>query len=350
MPPLELDGLTKYYGDVRGVEDLSFAVDSGEVFGFLGPNGAGKTTAIRTLMGFQSPSAGTARVLGADITDVRALRRARANVGFLPSEPSFDDRVTGRRILEYHAGLRGDVRSDELLDLFDPPLDRNVGEYSRGNRQMLAIVIAFMHDPDLVIMDEPTTGLDPLKQEQFHQFVRDERDRGTTFFFSSHVLSEVRKVCDRVGIIRDGRLAALEDVEALLERSGKTVRVHATNALAPEDVTLADAHDVEVTETAAEADDGASTVSFTYTGAYEPLLEWLGGFDLLDLTIEEAPLEAVFMRFYDEGQREGAATRRPTEAGADDRGAEHAADAREREPERDRDGDRGERPTESTDG
>jgi len=346
MPPLELDGLTKYYGDVRGVEDLSFAVDSGEVFGFLGPNGAGKTTAIRTLMGFQSPTAGTARVLGADITDADALRRARANVGFLSSEPSFDDRVTGRRILEYHAGLRGDVRSDELLDLFDPPLDRNVGEYSRGNRQMLAIVIAFMHDPDLVIMDEPTTGLDPLKQEQFHRFVRDERDRGTTFFFSSHVLSEVRKVCDRVGIIRDGRLAALEDVEALLERSGKTVRVHAATALAPEDVTLADAHGVEVTETAAEADDGASTVSFTYTGAYEPLLEWLGGFDLLDLTIEEAPLEAVFMRFYDEGQGKGTATRRPTEA-ADDRGAEHAAD--DREPERERDGERGERPRESTD-
>jgi ABC-2 type transport system ATP-binding protein len=336
MPPLVLDGLTKYYGGVRGIEELSFAVESGEVFGFLGPNGAGKTTAIRTLMGFLSPTAGTARVLGADVTDANALRRARANVGFLPSEPAFDDRVTGRRILQYHAGLRGDGRSDELLAVFDPPLDRKVGEYSRGNRQMLAIVIAFMHDPDLVIMDEPTTGLDPLKQEQFHRFLRDERDRGKTLFLSSHVLSEVQKVCDRVGIIREGRLAALEDVEALLERSGKTVRVHAASALAPADVTLADAHDVGVTETAAEADDGASTVSFTYTGAYGPLLEWLEGFDLLDLTIEEAPLEAVFMRFYNEGPEDGAATRRSTgSAEGDD---EHA-----------REGERESHPPESTD-
>ncbi|MFC6786753.1 ABC transporter ATP-binding protein [Halobaculum halobium] len=306
MPPLELDGLTKYYGDVRGVEDLTFDVESGEVFGFLGPNGAGKTTAIRTLMGFQSPTAGTASVLGAELTDADALRRARANVGYLPSEPSFDDHVTGRRILDYHGALRGDERSAELLELFDPPLDRDVGEYSRGNRQMLAIVIAFMHDPDLLVMDEPTTGLDPLKQAQFHRFVRDERDRGTTFFFSSHVLSEVRKVCDRVGIIRDGRLAALEDVESLLERSGKTVRVHAAETLAADDVTLAAAHDVAVTETAAETADGAATVSFTYTGSYDALLEWLRGYDLLDLTIEEAPLEAVFMRFYDGGLDDGA--------------------------------------------
>ncbi|MFB9824405.1 ABC transporter ATP-binding protein [Halobaculum roseum] len=352
MPPLELDGLTKYYGDVRGVEDLSFTVESGEVFGFLGPNGAGKTTTIRTLMGFQSPTAGTARVLGADITDAGALRRARANVGFLPSEPSFDDRVTGRRILEYHAGLRGDVRSDELLELFDPPLDRDVGEYSRGNRQMLAIVIAFMHDPELVIMDEPTTGLDPLKQEQFHRFVRDERDRGKTLFFSSHMLSEVRKVCDRVGIVRDGRLAALEDVEALLERSGKTVRVHAASPLAPEDVTLADAHDIEVTEAAAEADDGASTVSFTYTGAYDPLLDWLGRFDLRDLTIEEAPLEAVFMRFYDDGPDDGATVRGPTGAGAGESDDDRERDDHGDGPDRDDHGDEpehGERPAESTD-
>ncbi|WP_277554659.1 ABC transporter ATP-binding protein [Halobaculum limi] len=299
MNALELDGLTKYYGDVRGVEDLTFAVESGEVFGFLGPNGAGKTTTIRTLLGLQSPTSGTARVLGADITDADALRAARANVGFLPSEPGFDDGVTGRRILAYHRSLRGDVRSAELLESFDPPLDRPVGEYSRGNRQMLAIVLAFMHDPDLVIMDEPTSGLDPLKQERFLQFLRAERDRGKTLFFSSHVLSEVRKVCDRVAIVRDGRLAALEDVDRLLERSGKTVSVHVAESLTEADVTLSGAHDVRVTETATEADDGEVTVSFTYTGAYDPLLAWLSEFDLLDLSIEEAPLESVFMRFYD---------------------------------------------------
>ena len=295
MPPLELDGLTKYYGDVRGVEDLSFAVDSGEVFGFLGPNGAGKTTAIRTLMGFQSPTAGTARVLGADITDADALRRARANVGFLSSEPSFDDRVTGRRILEYHAGLRGDVRSDELLDLFDPPLDRNVGEYSRGNRQMLAIVIAFMHDPDLVIMDEPTAGLDPLKQEAFNEFVRDERDRGTTVFFSSHVLSEVRRVCDRVGILRAGSLVELENVDALLHRSGKHVRVHASGAAVAEITAL---------DGVIRPERFAEGVQFIYAGDVNALLRELATHEIQDVELGEPPIEDVFTHYY--GSRAGA--------------------------------------------
>jgi ABC-2 type transport system ATP-binding protein len=306
MPAIETDGLTKYYGDVRGVEDLSFSVREGEVFGYLGPNGAGKTTTIRTLMGFQSPTGGTATVLGADIRDAAALRKVRANVGYLPSEPGFNENVTGRRLLEYHGSLRGDVRSDELLELFSPPLDRKVGQYSHGNRQMLAIVMAFMHDPDLLIMDEPTTGLDPLKQEEFLEFVRSEQERGKTFFFSSHILSEVRKVCDRVGIIRDGRLAELEDVESLIDRSGKTVRVRIDGRVGREDFDLADAHDIDVSVESggegveADTDGEATTVAFTYTGTYEPLLRGLLEYDLLDLSIEEAPLEDVFMRFYGE--------------------------------------------------
>ncbi|WP_284014765.1 ABC transporter ATP-binding protein [Halobaculum litoreum] len=316
MHPIELDGLTKRYGDVRGVEDLSLTVREGEVFGFLGPNGAGKTTTIRTLMGFQSPTAGTATVLGADVRDAAALRAARANVGYLPSEPGFDERVTGRRLLRYHGALRGDVRSETLLETFDPPLDRPVGDYSRGNRQMLAIVLAFMHDPDLVIMDEPTAGLDPLKQERFLSFVRAERARGKTFFFSSHVLGEVRKVCDRVGIVRDGRLAALEDVDDLLHRSGKAVRVEIAEPIEADAFALDGAHDVTVdgggpepgTAGAEEAPGAAggtatagATVSFTYTGRYEPLLRHLLGYEVVDLTVEEAPLEEVFMRFYDDG-------------------------------------------------
>ncbi|MFC7095809.1 ABC transporter ATP-binding protein [Halobaculum marinum] len=301
--PVVTDGLTKRYGPVRGIEDLSLTVRRGEVFGFLGPNGAGKTTTIRTLLGFQSPTSGTARVLGADVTDAAALRAARANVGYLPSEPGLDEGVTGRRLLAYHGRLRGDVRSEELLELFDPPLDRKVGDYSRGNRQMLAIVLAFMHDPDLVIMDEPTSGLDPLKQEQFHAFVRAEQERGKTFFFSSHVLSEVRKVCDRVGIIREGRLIALEDVDDLLHRSGKVVRAEFANPVPADAFAVDGAHDVTVGdgESAATGTRAGTTVSFTYTGPYEPLLRRLLDHDLVDLAIEEAPLEDVFMRFYGGG-------------------------------------------------
>ncbi|MFB6151499.1 MAG: ABC transporter ATP-binding protein [Haloarculaceae archaeon] len=317
MADIETDGLTKFYGDVRGVEDLSFSVEEGEVFGFLGPNGAGKTTTIRTLMGFQDPTGGTATVLGADIRDDAALREVRSNVGYLPSEPSFNENVTGRRLLSYHGALRGDVRSDEMLELFDPPLDRKVREYSRGNKQMLAIVTAFMHDPDLLIMDEPTSGLDPLKQERLHEFVRGEQQRGKTFFFSSHVLSEVRKVCDRVAIIREGHLAELENVEALLDRSGKTVRVRVRDGVDADEFGFDGVHDVEISgggdggadgsapgtgrdgaDPPTAGADGATAVSFTYTGAYEPLLRRLLEYELLDLTIEEAPLEEVFMRFY----------------------------------------------------
>lgn len=336
MPPIKTDDLTKYYGDIRGVENLSFAVEKGEVFGFLGPNGAGKTTTIRTLMGFMSPTEGTATVLDADIRDAAALRSVRGNVGYLPAEPSFNENVTGRRLLEYHGSLRGDVRSDEMLELFDPPLDRKVREYSRGNKQMLAIVTAFMHDPDVLIMDEPTSGLDPLKQEQLLEFIRTEQGRGKTFFFSSHILSEVRKVCDRVAIIRDGHLVELEDVESLLDRSGKVVRARLGGEFDADSLALGGVHDVEVSGDASgsergdgsdsggsgnigdgskrgdsdESDDAtaakseATSVTFTYTGAYEPLLEHLLEYDIYDLSIEEAPLEDVFMRFYGENPAE----------------------------------------------
>ena len=291
MAAIEVMGLTKTYGDTVANDDLSFAVEEGEIFGFLGSNGAGKTTCIRTLLGFQSPTSGTATVLGADVRDADALREARADVGYLPAHPSFDEGVTGESFLDYQAALRGDERRDELLELFDPPLDRKIRTYSTGNAQMLAIVQAFMHGPDLVVMDEPTSGLDPLKQELFNEFLRDERDRGTTVFFSSHVLGEVRRVCDRVGIVRDGHLAALEDVGDLLGRGGKRVRVQTAGTVDPQDFAFEGVLDPSLHE------DGAH---FTFAGDYDDLVDHLDGLDLLDLTVEEPPLEDVFMHFYGE--------------------------------------------------
>ncbi|WP_276259169.1 ABC transporter ATP-binding protein [Haloglomus litoreum] len=302
MAAIRSEGLSKYYGDVRGIEDLTFDVREGEIFGFLGPNGAGKTTFIRTLLGFQSPTAGSAELLGRDIADQQALVAAKADVGYLPSDPGLDEGVTGRRLLDYYGSLRGDSRSAELLETFTPPLDRKVGEYSRGNKQMLAIVIAFMHDPDLVVMDEPTSGLDPLKQERFHEFVRSEAAAGKTLFLSSHILSEVQKVCDRVGIIREGRLVELETVEELLSRGGKVVRVRVRGEAGPEAFAIDGVHDLTIGAGEDERLVGhggdSTTVSFTFTGDYDALVAHLTGFEVLGIDIEEAPLEDVFLRFY----------------------------------------------------
>ncbi len=307
MAAIRTEGLTKYYGDVRGVEDLTFAVEEGEVFGYLGPNGAGKTTTIRTLLGLLSPTRGSATVLGADVTDAPALREARGNVGYLAADPGYDEGAMGRELVRFYGSLQGDARSGELLEQFDPPMDRRVGAYSRGNRQKLAIVLAFMHEPSLVIMDEPTSGLDPLMQERFYEFLEAERERGLTVFLSSHVLSEVRRTCDRVGILREGRFVTVESVEDLLDRAGKHVRVRVADEVAREDFAFEGVSDLSV--------DG--TVSFMFTGAYDDLVDVLDRHDIVDLEIEEAPLEEVFMRFYGREGDAGGRAERVAEGEAD---------------------------------
>jgi ABC-2 type transport system ATP-binding protein len=302
MGAITVDGLTKDYGEVLANDAVTFEVAEGEVFGYLGPNGAGKTTTIRTLLGFQSPTAGSATVLGADVRTEAELVAAKCRVGYLPATPSFDETATGRQVLDLHGAVKGDERRGELLELFDPPLDRAIRDYSTGNAQKLGIVQAFMHGPDLAVMDEPTAGLDPLMQRRFEAFVRAERAAGTTVFLSSHVLSEVRRLCDRVGVIRDGRIVTVERVADLVGRSGKSVLARVDGPVSADDVTLAGAHDVAVRTVAAPDDrDTGGTVSevtFTYTGDVNDLVDFVDRFDLLELDVEEAPLEDVFMRFY----------------------------------------------------
>ena len=290
MTVIDCRQLTKYYGDVRGIDSLSLSVEAGESFGFLGPNGAGKTTTIRTLLGLQSPTDGTATLLGADIRNAAALRDARRRVGYLAADPGLDEDATGERLVRLYGRLRGDARSDELIDRFDVPVDRRVGEYSRGNRQKLAIVLAFMHEPDLVVMDEPTSGLDPLMQERFYEFLDAERERGVTLFVSSHILSEVRRVCERVGIIRDGRFVTVESVADLLDRAGKRVHLRVAGEVDPADFAFDGVHDLSVGE----------TTTFTLTGRYDALVDALDGYRIEELEVEEAPLEEVFVRFYDD--------------------------------------------------
>jgi len=287
--PLVVDGLTKEFGSIVANDDVSFAVQEGEIFGFLGPNGAGKSTTIRLLLGLLRPTAGTARVLGADVRDEDALTAAKSRIGYLPSTLRFGEEVTGEAVLNYHGAIKGEARRAELLELFTPPIERPVREYSTGNERMLGLVQAFMHDPDLVIMDEPTSGLDPLKQERFNAFVRRERDRGTTIFFSSHVLSEVRRVCDRVGILRSGSLVELENVDTLLHRGGKHVRVHADDAA----LTGLTALDGIV-----DPERFAEGIQFVYVGDTNDLLRKLAAYDVRDVEIGEPAIEDVFAHYY----------------------------------------------------
>ncbi|WP_396275455.1 ATP-binding cassette domain-containing protein [Halodesulfurarchaeum sp. HSR-GB] len=295
MPAIEVQALTKRFGETVANDALEFHVESGEIFGFLGPNGAGKTTTLRTLLGLLSPTSGTATVLGADVRDEEALRQARKRIGYLPAELSFTESVTGESFLGYQAALKGDERLTEMTDLFDPPLEKPIRTYSSGNRQMLGLIQAFMHDPDLVIMDEPTSGLDPLKQERLNSFLRAEREAGTTIFFSSHVLGEVRRICDRVGIIREGELVALEDIESLLAKGGKRVRLHTDEPLAADALDLSGIVDFEQVGT---------VTRFTFTGDYNDLLAALSTHSLIDMEIEEPPLEEVFMHYYGDDRRE----------------------------------------------
>jgi ABC-2 type transport system ATP-binding protein len=218
---IETEGLSKFYGSERGIEDVTVAVEAGEVFAFLGPNGAGKTTTIRTLLDLLHPSGGSARIFGLDSR--RDSVAIRARLGNLPGDFGYGKRSSGREALGLLAKLRrvDDLgRAEELARRFRADLDRPLGQLSRGNRQKVGLILALFHRPELLILDEPTSGLDPLMQEEFLALLGEERERGCAVFLSSHELDEVERVCDRVGIIRDGRLIAVERVEDLL---GKTV-------------------------------------------------------------------------------------------------------------------------------
>jgi ABC-2 type transport system ATP-binding protein len=220
-PAVRTSRLTKDYGLGRGLFELDLQVEAGEVFGFLGPNGAGKTTTIRLLMGLIRPTAGSAFVFGLDC--VRDAVDVKRKVGYIPGDvPQFGS-LRGAEIVSYLGGMRGGVdrgRVRTLAQRFDLDLGRRFREYSTGNKQKLAIVLAFMHRPELLILDEPAGGLDPLNRQEFYRLMRESRDEGATVFLSSHVLSEVEQVCDRVGVVRAGRLAPVARLDELADGTG----------------------------------------------------------------------------------------------------------------------------------
>lgn len=292
-PAILLDGLTKYYGNVRGVDDLHLTVEPGETFGFLGPNGAGKTTTIRLLTGFIRPSEGRASVFGHDI--IRESRSIRRLVGFVPGTAPYEQ-MTGNQVLEYLGSLQGQppVLRDELcerLRLDNDDLVRKLRTYSKGMRQKISIIQALQHDPDLLIMDEPTEGLDPLMQNELFSILKERSALGRTIFLSSHIISEVERLCDRVAIIRDGKLVAVEDVDAMRRLRSLRVEIQLVSGKLPDELLkLAGVHLLL-------AEDGRYIVS--YQGDLGPILKVLSSMNLEDLIIERPSLEEVFLTFYE---------------------------------------------------
>jgi ABC-2 type transport system ATP-binding protein len=296
-PVIETQDLTKRYGGSRGIEALSLQVEAGEVFGFLGPNGAGKTTTIRTLLDLLHPTGGWARLFGLDSR--RDSVAIRARTGNLPGDFAYDGRLTGRDILTFFAalrGLRGLGDTATLAERFHADLDRPLRHLSRGNRQKIGLIQALFHEPELLILDEPTSGLDPLMQEEFLTVVAEQRARGTTVFLSSHELAEVERICDRVGVVRAGRLIAVETVEHL--------RHHAFHRVALEFEQLVPADEFSALPGVAERRCEGSRVSFTVAGGLDAVVKAAARHPVRDIEITEPSLEEIFLGFYEEPEGE----------------------------------------------
>jgi ABC-2 type transport system ATP-binding protein len=292
---IETEGLTKRYGGHRGIEDVSFAVRPGEVFGFLGPNGAGKATTIRTLLDLIHPTLGSARIFGLDSR--RDSVAIRARLGNLPGDFGFGREATGReavRLLSRLRGVDGGARAEELAGRFRADLDRPLGQLSRGNRQKIGLILATFHRPELLVLDEPTSGLDPLMQEEFLALVGEERERGAAVFLSSHELDEVQRLCDRVGIVRGGRLIAVERIADLLGKARRRFTVELRDPAGLE--RLRELPGV------AELELGGGRATFTAGGDLDAVVRELAGHHVVDLEATHPSLEEIFLGYYDEGK------------------------------------------------
>ncbi|HVU66680.1 MAG TPA: ABC transporter ATP-binding protein [Ktedonobacteraceae bacterium] len=294
-PAIVIDGLTKTYGKVQAVRGISLSVERGEIFGFLGPNGAGKTTTIRCLLDVIRPSSGTLRILGLDAQ--REQHAVHQHIGYLPGDVRLPGRMTGKQLITYFARLQGrePILLKELVERFDVEMKRPLKGYSKGMRQKIGIVLAFMCDPDVLILDEPTSGLDPLLQRVFNEFLLEEQARGKTIFMSSHIMSDVEKICQRVAVIRSGSLVTVEAVEALREKAGQQVTVEFGDTVAPGEL---------------ERIPGVSMVRqtngsyhFNVSGSMDPLIKAVSQHTVIRLQAQEAPLEDVFLKFYEEPEK-----------------------------------------------
>jgi ABC-2 type transport system ATP-binding protein len=287
--------LTKYYGKQLGIEDVDLEVKRGEVFGYLGPNGAGKTTTIRTLLDFIRPTSGSATVFGLDIrqSSVDIHRR----VGYLNGELALYNNMTGEDLLKYLGNLRGGLDWKyvrELAARFQCDLSRRIQGLSLGNKQKLGLLQAFMHKPELLILDEPTNGLDPLMQHEFYDLLTETKKEGRTIFLSSHILPEVEKVCDRVGIIRQGKLVTVETIEALKSHSVRQLEIHFARAIPKEKFSnMQGIRDILVQD---------KLLTCNVVGSLDALVKAAAQFEVINIISHEPSLEDIFMTYYNEGK------------------------------------------------
>ena len=291
---IQTENLTKDFGAVRAVSGVGLEVEEGEVFGYLGPNGAGKTTTIRLLMDQIRPTGGTATVFGLDSrVHSREIRRRTA---YLPGDVVLYERMTGMQLLTYFANVSGGVdwkHVEDLTDRLDCELDQPIRSLSRGNRQKIGLVQAFMHRSELIIMDEPSSGLDPLMQQEFYAMIEEVKAEGRSIFLSSHIMPEVERVCDRVGIIRRGELVAVEDVDSLKERAVHQLELHFSRPVPTEAfLDLPGVQDVEVEE---------DVVKCTVIGWPDALVKAAGRFEVTKLVSHEPNIEDVFLSYYGDG-------------------------------------------------
>jgi ABC-2 type transport system ATP-binding protein len=290
MSIIEVTHLTKFYGKSRGIVDVSFNVEEGEIFGFIGPNGAGKSTTIRLLLSLIHPTSGSAKVFGKDV--VTQGPEIRRDIGYLPSEVFYYEGMKVIDLLKYSASFyKHDCtqRIKELSETMELELNRRISDLSYGNKKKVGIVQGLLHSPKLLFLDEPTAGLDPLMQRNFFDMIRAENERGVTVFFSSHILSEVQRLCNRVAIIREGRIVEISDIRTLQQNNYKKVRVTA-DGLNEEAFNLPGVTNLQKEN---------GTVHFFFKGDINRVVEKLSSVQVSDVTIEEPTLEEIFMHYYE---------------------------------------------------
>lgn len=289
---IKTNKLTKYYRGhkVLGIRNLDLAIDESEIFGFIGPNGAGKSTTIRLLLDLIRPTSGDATIFGMDTT--KQSVKIKREIGYLPGEIYLPENITGRECLSYYQNFKEEIDANYLKKLvsgFDLDLSKKVSEYSKGNKQKIAIVLAFMHKPKLLILDEPTSGLDPLNQQQFYEFIRETKKWGATTFLSTHILAEAEKICDRVGIIKEGKLIKIENIDEFRNKNIREMQIETKVTIPLADLQIAGIKKIERTTTG---------YNLTTLGHNAHILKHLSKFEIEDIKISEPSLEEIFMHYY----------------------------------------------------